>query len=435
LLIQTIPATYFTREIITAGSVAGSLSVFLLGIGAISGFIAMRLFFRPLIRLMDQLRQVQDMDLDVRFYNSYFTEVNQLERAFEDLVKRLKEYRNFLPDHLLNGKDDESSESATVAESKTEAEIMLTKNSAGSVHHSLDNQSTRSATGVKKNRMFAIGVEKKPVSIVTVRMTNIAKLLSGQDVSRETIISQLGQVIDAVHKIAKTSGGQVSRFDPEFIELVWNGMRSERNHVLFACNAASRIYKRISELTQHFDFCLEPRVFVSSGNAYVGNIGCSSLRQFTVIGEPTETIQGMNGLNDWGASVLIDGKLASHVKQKYQVRPVQPILLHESNFLQEPIHIYELGSSIEIKDDEWMYEMEEAKANSRWEEYTDAYDKFVAGNYNIAKHELMQYVENYGTDNLAERMITLCESYNGQSKGSLLRTVYTLQSQDKIQEI
>ena len=72
-------------------------------------------------------------------------------------------------------------------------------------------------------------------------MVNIARLLSGQDVSREMIINQLGQVIDAVQKIAKASGGQVSRFDPEFIELVWNGMRNERNHVLYACNAASRI--------------------------------------------------------------------------------------------------------------------------------------------------------------------------------------------------
>src|SRR3989338_9264146 len=88
-------------------AIIGSLMV--IGIGGIFGVISATVIVKPFKNLIEQFENVSSMDLDIQMKTSSLREVSLLQGHFIVMVERMKQYRAFIPSHLLSRLEGASS--------------------------------------------------------------------------------------------------------------------------------------------------------------------------------------------------------------------------------------------------------------------------------------------------------------------------------------
>ncbi|KAL9648858.1 hypothetical protein ABK040_003788 [Willaertia magna] len=237
-----------------------------------------------------------------------------------------------------------------------------------SVNHSSYRVNNKASYLIK----FELGLEHKDVTIVSLRLNNFGSWM--ESVDNKEIVSMTTLIFQTVQQLAKPAKGQVGNFENGFITISFNAAIDADYHELKGCNIATALTGKLTQLNDGKSKGLVP---------------------FTV---------HCAVVSDTGAC----GKVQKAIKDKYLTRPLERVRFKNNKGAVEDLSVYELGESLHVAMDEWMYEMEQKESKNKWNNYIAGYELFIEGNIKDALQKLGEHLQRNPNDKVCKRIIELC---------------------------
>jgi class 3 adenylate cyclase len=333
--------------------IAVSIISFVLAIICIiAGITVSACISRPLYTLMKQMMLVQDMQLDeVSFSGSpLFQELRAIHFTFLHTVKRLKEYKAFLPSYILSrdfGEEDED-------EDQSDKSFSRRGSSHQSKRPSLSKYEVSSANSSKKQK---IGTQIKDISVVYVLISNLDQMKS---VLSPGEINQFhGNLLSEVQTIAKKTKGDLTQWNERCFLITFNATKTVRKHPMDAAMAATMVKQWLR--TQE-ELGLVVAIGAATGTATCGTIGIMTKKIFCVYGyvvDRAELLCKLNALFD--TTILMNETMHKEVTSNFESRHIIRVVVPREQGFEEQSAIELLNSKKQSADNEWMYEMDSKK--------------------------------------------------------------------------
>jgi adenylate cyclase len=171
--------------------------------------------------------------------------------------------------------------------------------------------------------------------------TAMSEKLPPEDVSRF-----LNRYFDEMTKIVFAHKGTVDKFIGDGLITFWGAPVPDPEHALNACHTAIEMQERMITLRHEMKSQDMPeisiRIGINSGRVIVGNMGSSSLFNYTAIGDAVNLASRLEAANkDTGTSILISRSVYERVAAHADIRPLGTIAVRGKT---QEIEVYELLS-------------------------------------------------------------------------------------------
>lgn len=124
------------------------------------------------------------------------------------------------------------------------------------------------------------------------------------------VVDLLNTYFGAIVPIVLDEGGTVVQFVGDAIMAVFNAPVEQPDHARRAVRAGLVLQERVAEIAADRPDAPLFRVGINTGPALVGNIGAEAMRNFTAIGDTTNTAARLEGLAETGQVVVSASTLA-----------------------------------------------------------------------------------------------------------------------------
>ncbi|KAL9648841.1 hypothetical protein ABK040_003772 [Willaertia magna] len=257
---------------------------------------------------------------------------------------------------------------------------------------------------------FELGLENKDVTVVCLKLNSFESWLETAD--NKEIISTTSLIFQTVQQLAKPAKGQVGNIENGFIFISFNAAIKAENHEIKGCNIARNLIDKLKQLNE--GNTINPLPFtmycaIVTDAVACGNLGTHEVKTFTINGSIQKKIQRMLKKNsEYGISITISEKLQNVITDKYSSRRIENIKFCNNKGQFEDLFVFELGESLHVDMDEWMYEMEKKESKNKWNDYNAGYQLYLDGNYQEALKKFEEYLQRDPYDKICTKMIELC---------------------------
>jgi ankyrin repeat protein/class 3 adenylate cyclase len=404
IVVQALPRKLFyikfNNSIITIICSAGGL-IFL---NIVFAIVISNIFMAPIRKIISQaehikLLQLEKVEKELEDGLSFFTEIRYLQSSFYSMTKRLKQFRSFIPDHILGVIETEASGQNIVFRKSTDTETMK------EMTHVRHQQLHAGKKGIMQHALNSSTLRSEYVTVMSVDVINLSRLLethSAQDIS-ETI----KDYIYHLKEISRTSNGQIVSITTTNALVVWNCLIPQLDHELTACSASKALVDNLSNLHQNWKKrdlpSLSVHITISSGAVYSGNLtdNTEKMKLFSIVGRPVDRVHKMiNEIKKWNVQVLVSEDVFHSSKELFSFRPLSNLRDEDDQFT-----IYELGAM--KNHDEWINDLSSTRttSNNSWEEFTEAYRLYEDGNYQEGYNLMSQWTQRYSKDLVGHKML------------------------------
>jgi class 3 adenylate cyclase len=140
---------------------------------------------------------------------------------------------------------------------------------------------------------------------VTVLMADLAGFTPfSERTAPDAVVAMLNTYYGAVVPVVLDEGGTVVQFVGDAVMALFNAPVRQPDHALRAARAGLRLHRAVADIARpgwpRF------RVGINTGPALVGNIGAAQMRNFTAIGDTTNTAARLQGIAEPGQVVVAD---------------------------------------------------------------------------------------------------------------------------------
>eukprot|EP01064_Diplonema_japonicum_P023985 TRINITY_DN34439_c0_g1_i1.p1 TRINITY_DN34439_c0_g1~~TRINITY_DN34439_c0_g1_i1.p1 ORF type:complete len:860 (+),score=100.08 TRINITY_DN34439_c0_g1_i1:43-2580(+) len=283
---------------------------------------------------------------------SALSEVRLMQASFLQMLKNLKEYRNFIPASALQDEteDESNSEDGTSKVSSGGRSVSNTITvSQGNTSHQLSLTKTALHNDVRTKK-------------ITLLSCNVIGFLDGDAVKKVNIHAKY---LTACLACAKETKGIPDSFSGDRIYLSWNAAKQCNGH---RSNAVMFATEMLKHLKQHK---ITVSMAICSSDTSCGNMGIEMMKKYNYIGSlPSwlHVLQHAGSLND--ARICIDGSIKDDAEAVFFIRTLDLMLFIKHSKL--PMLIYEVKDEKQVTAEEWMYQLQG----------TDRLDKYK--NFNVA---------------------------------------------------
>ncbi|KAG2389292.1 hypothetical protein C9374_013852 [Naegleria lovaniensis] len=408
--------------------------------------------------LKAQFKKIKKFDLEkVHFTSSRFKEIDSIYEDLHDMVTWLHEFKSFLPETIFNQlrnfeqqvEADDSEEkvksSADHAQqhAKTDgntkkqlsdsqskvgddAENSLASSSAGG-KFSFSNshqESHRKHESGGLSALFKLGLQEKEVSVVTIRIQDMCKNLTATQVSH--IFAKIATGLSVLSK-SMQADLQVLSVDEYQLSFTNNGKKKANVQALTAALKVSKTLDNSLNGIEKATVCIG----IASGETNIGNLGTNTFRFYSIVGPLIETSKKLSILcRVRKCRILADAKtMSAEAKSAFVVRPVERLMIEDEKFKSSVSSIYEVIKESNVEGDEWMYELEQHKENSRFKDFEAAFsifessqlssmeDRQVLERIHEAQNILQTHAHKHPQDaDMANRLLKVLDSICKQHK-------------------
>jgi class 3 adenylate cyclase len=393
---------------------------------------------------------VENMDLNAIQTGvfHYFSEILSMQNSFYMMIAKLKEYRTYLPSHLLNtGHHDDEEETdikglGHIGSDSSQRGMMRhtslrsrssSTSSQGKSFFGNRKQSTVSGSsgGGSNNRpntandvRFSLGLESRDVTIAIVRIVNQDSLMYKMENSDFVFVH--GCLTKEIMQISQRFKGDLHDFNASEFIIHWNTIIRQKAHCKQACAAVLAIKDAIDKLNeiQMKDGLPEISctIGVASGSATIGNMGTQQKRKFVAFGQTEQLARGLDQLNAmWGTKILVNEKIFHSASKFFTMRPLDEMVIPK-----KPKQIvslaYELADEVKNEADEWMYEMQHKEKSNRFEVFIQAFSLYQNRDLNNALKFLNQFMESNPLDMPSQKLKTRWQQLRTETKQDTQKT-------------
>eukprot|EP01012_Entosiphon_sulcatum_P008675 TRINITY_DN1475_c0_g1_i1.p1 TRINITY_DN1475_c0_g1~~TRINITY_DN1475_c0_g1_i1.p1 ORF type:complete len:802 (+),score=99.40 TRINITY_DN1475_c0_g1_i1:259-2406(+) len=186
----------------------------------------------------------------------------------------------------------------------------------------------------------------------TIYFSDIESFTSiSEGLSPSTLVVLVGEYLQEMSGIILETGGTIDKYIGDAIMAFWNAPDPVVDHPYQAVVAAVNCQRRLSELRERWETEGKPamkcRIGLNTGVVLVGNYGCSTKMDFTVIGDPVNVASRLEGLNKkYGTYLLISEEVESHatVRSTFIMRPLGRVVVKGKSV---PIQVFEVVGPLE----------------------------------------------------------------------------------------
>ncbi|EFC38405.1 predicted protein [Naegleria gruberi] len=386
------------------------------------------LITQPLRYLESQFFLIKKFDLEnVNFISSKFREVNRIYEDLHEMVNWLNEFKSFLPETIFN--QLRNMEKAEQEQSQTDKNNESMKES----RHSLSNRSSAHSS-LKSSKhdlksgggLFKLGLSIKPVSIVYIHLNEFGKL------NPLEVTNLFAKVASGLSVLAKSLQADLQILSVEEFQLSFADCKKKQN--LAAMESALKVSKVLDNLGKLSSYSIG----ISSGMANVGNLGTNNLRYYSIVGPMVTNSKNLSILGcSLGCKILADSEsVCTEATSAFVVRPVERFVLENSEG-KTPTVVYEVIKENSYEKDEWMYELEQQKANKKFKDFEAAFAIFdpktvssmsdsqvldrIQESVNILQDHLNKYPEDQIITN---RLLTILDTLTNQKSQNLAQALH-----------
>eukprot|EP01059_Diplonema_ambulator_P030483 TRINITY_DN5233_c0_g2_i1.p1 TRINITY_DN5233_c0_g2~~TRINITY_DN5233_c0_g2_i1.p1 ORF type:complete len:864 (+),score=180.22 TRINITY_DN5233_c0_g2_i1:45-2636(+) len=331
----------------------------------------------PLLALEKEMTAVANMRLEEVNDSrdpSRLAEIGSMQEAFRIMVLNLVEYRNFMPQSVLcetsdgNDETEKHDASGIMNISGRTSNVDETSTAlSGSMSMSMSmSMSTSMVKPEKENTIVNalkqhLDLKKKNVTFVVFNVcdfhTTTRTMSSGDcQVYHSEIIQQLLVAIS-------TFKGMPETFSGDRLLATYNALLQLSTHRNAACSSVCYLFTNLRRvvITQ----ATAMTAGITCGEARVGNMGCQGMKKYTLLSENLTWCYALERFTRCQLSkgCIIDESVQSEAELTHECCLVGGVIfpkLHPSRTL----FVYKLESTKTVKEEEWMYQVEDARANS-----------------------------------------------------------------------
>ncbi|CAN5153088.1 adenylate/guanylate cyclase domain-containing protein [soil metagenome] len=322
---------------------------------------------RPVEQMARDVAAIGHLDFDSRpQIPSTIFEVDQLQRAIEEMKTSLRSFRKYVPADLV-------------------AMLMATGQEA------------------------KLGGERKHL---TISFSDIADFTTiSETMEADKLVDHLGEYLQALSDQILLAGGTVDKYIGDAIMAVWGAPITMPDHALMACTTAVRNQKLLIELRDRWTREGKPpfqsRIGINTGEVVVGNIGSAKRMNYTVVGDEVNLASRLEGLNKhYGTQILISEATYEEAKAGIVVRLLDRVSVKGKN---SAVLVYEL---LGLKG-ETSPELHELGLK-----YAEAWNAYHRQDWAEALHGFAAILELWPNDGPSREMKRRCVEYRERPPGA-----------------
>jgi adenylate cyclase len=335
-----VPASDFLTSIQeNARYLLAALGLLTLAMAGISAMLTNRLVVRPLTRIVDQLRHIEDFRLDqVVRIPSRLREFDGLSTALLQMSRGLASFQKYMPIELVR-------------------------------------------------TLVSQGIEAEPggeQQALTVMFTDLAGFTSLSEMLGEDVVPVLSEYLETASSAVISHRGTIDKFIGDAVMAFWGAPIENAQHARDACAAALAIQRMMMARQAQMPAGdpradLRVRIGINTGRMLVGNIGSASRLNYTVIGDAVNVASRLEAINKrYGTAIIIGEDTRRAAGDAIVVRQLDWVAVYGRS---EGVAIYEL---LAMADDglggrpRWVAPYESGLAAYRDRHWPEAEQHFAA---------------------------------------------------------
>eukprot|EP00755_Sulcionema_specki_P028472 Sspe_Gene.89972::Locus_61614_Transcript_1_6_Confidence_0.444_Length_2654::g.89972::m.89972 len=324
-------------------------------------FVLIQKVTGPILHLNNEMASVAVMRLDNldKLKPSVLSEVAAMQLSFTVMVENLREYRNYMPQSVLV----DSSEDIGDGEGGT-ASI-----TAGSDSIKASSRSSRKAA-----LPGHVGVMEMQTRVVSVGLVNVIGFLRSL-----TGMEQHERFVHVAMQACHEHRGVPENFNGDRMTFMFNGPKICSGHVIAAVKACRAVGEKMRGSG------LEVSGAVTTGKSLCGNMGCTGMKKYTLMGFILPLAWTMERLNKilhtklitCGAGMAGGAGNAFYTTLEGQIRFPK----YSEN---KSVMLWAVREEKRIDNAEWMYELEESEKKDPYTDWNAAMQAYCGGRYEEA---------------------------------------------------
>lgn len=183
---------------------------------------------------------------------------------------------------------------------------------------------------VKNIDNISLGGKRTDITVLFADIRNFTSLSETLDANSTTMI--LNEYFSALVPIIEQHNGILNKFMGDAILAIFGEPKKTTNHALDAVKCADRMLKKVKHLQEKWLDEGKPKIQIgigiSSGDAFIGNIGSQERFEYTVIGDTVNTASRIENYNKvYKTNFLISEETYNRVKSNIDVITINNVLI------------------------------------------------------------------------------------------------------------
>jgi class 3 adenylate cyclase len=334
---------------------------------------------------------------------SYITEYDRTRTSLYQVALKLIEYKAYLPSYILqrdfgvedNTKTDKVRRGSLIQEFRRPRSSSVDTNSSG-------NSLSKSTETFK----FSLGLDSLHTCIMIVQVQQYEEALNR--LTPTEYVRKHGVLLNIVERAATKFRGTMTHFNQKGFVICWNN-HTHRTMKTLSCEAALLIQTCFTS-----EEGMNISIGIAHESSYIGNIGTNTKKKYISFGKADKLAKIACSLcEEWGCGILVTETVTTKVADNFVLRPICSI---QTKFAAEQTRLFQVVRFKQMKDDEWMYELEAKKKHEEYVKYCEAYRLFEVREFEKARELFEQFFrDNHETDRPTLNYLSKCHELLGDN--------------------
>ena len=387
-IVLLMPESDITGDVIKGRNIAIGVMCAVCVVAVIVACVFVALVLMPLEDVSDRMYDAAELnDTSNDEALSVLSEIAALQDSYHNLRKKLNEMKAFVPQTLLHAEDDDDG-STTVSDGASKPADSQSRKSRKSGKS--DTASMRGGVGGQvggRGLNVAASLVKKGVAVLFVNVRGFQASIDSKNLTEG--LTLCSKISGLVLKEVREQKGVVAQFHGDHFLATFNAVSPAASPAKRAAIAAVKMSDVMKTMQLRGSFG------VSFGTATCGNIGCSDLKAYSVVGAAVVQAAAMERLAKLFSN-RTDGEIAVLAIDKCSQDCECELFLQAVDYvaMPQPMLVMAVMSLKSAKEDEWMYRLQEAESKDPYAHINNGFRALVNGDVEGAKSSLNRHREH-----------------------------------------